>query len=571
MDTAADDIRAEGIVAVIVGIDGYRAVPPLNCATNDAVSLAEVLKKVWAGRHFHVDTLVWPSLEGKPGDAGKSRRTWGIPLPADARSVTREGILEAVRQAAARVKPSDTFLFYFAGHGRLVRDRPCLVTIRDGHTSEGIDYLEIGRIQQAAAECPSDKRMMILDCCQTSRQTSAKFFDRLRALTKGWALLISCSPGERSLEDVVKDDGRGDYLEQGLFTASLVRGLRGDASLRKGESLSLMELAVFACNRVQVESEERLAGALCARDTGQPALSPEVSMVQHPVLLSEAASLGGPLGMVMAPARAVSKQDLRRSLPSGRFPGWWLHFMFGPWPVKFPLKHMFREGAALLYCGAVLLTMLWFGRTLGGIEPLVLAIAAGVGSAVLWWLMAAFAVAANEDGWHSGGYVTAISQFLWHCLMLLGFFAVARGGSGNPAVLTWLAVNLMLILAAVIIFGCNASQSIIALAETIREDERREIREAITIFRQFRSRLFGADFFNLIAMTSARPVVYFIVLILAAAVLCAHTAYTLLSHAGQPDIWVILLRNACGLVFTAWLAVWYDTAFRFLRKEVYKR
>ena len=36
-----------GLSAVIVGIDGYKEMRPLDCAVNDAVYLSGTLKKVW--------------------------------------------------------------------------------------------------------------------------------------------------------------------------------------------------------------------------------------------------------------------------------------------------------------------------------------------------------------------------------------------------------------------------------------------------------------------------------------------------------------------------------------------
>ena len=54
----------EGIIAVIVGIDGYNDLPALHCAVNDAVYLKETLRKVWKDRRVIIKTLIWPSLHG---------------------------------------------------------------------------------------------------------------------------------------------------------------------------------------------------------------------------------------------------------------------------------------------------------------------------------------------------------------------------------------------------------------------------------------------------------------------------------------------------------------------------
>jgi hypothetical protein len=560
------DNMGEGIVAVVVGIDGYKKTP-LRCAVNDAVSLSEVLKKVWAGRHFYLQNLVWAHFgDGVQGMTERYKETWGVDLPKDARGVTRDGILLAVKEAVGKVLPTDTFLFYFAGHGRLIEGKPCLVTICDAETAEGIDFLDVKEIQDAANDCPSRKRVMILDCCQTSGEASVAFFDCLRGLTGDWSIFVSCSPGERSLEDVVSNGPEGDYLEQGLFTASVVRGLRGEAALSRDASLTLMELALFVCNRVQVESEERVAEALCTRGKQQLDSGQNISIFQHPVLLSQAAAIGGPLQMVVAPTRVPSKQDLRRSWPSHKFLEYWRRFMLGNWPIEFSRKHMVREGGALLYAGTMLLTFLWFCRLPFDLESFILTVGVGLGSALLWWAMIPFAVAANEDGWHAGGYVTGISYFLWHCLIcILSYF------SNRPANIIPLGANFFLILLVVIICGCNASQAIIALAEPLRKDQRREIREAITAFRQFRTHIGHIDLFNLVAMVSARPSVYYFVLGLTVLVLAAHTIYVATRFSETPELWIILLRNVFALAITAWQVFWYTAAFQFIRREVYKR
>lgn len=564
------------MVAVVIGIDGYRAERPLRCATNDAVSLSEVLKKVWRQRSLQITTRVWPYRgDGPVGAASGPQEAWGIELPPDAQGVTREGVLSAVREATVNIRPDDTLLFYFAGHGRLVDRSPCLITIGDGCSGDGIDFLRIREIQRAAANCPSPRKVMILDCCQSSDRASEDFFDSLRGLAGDWSILTSCSPGERSLEDVVSDQAGGDYLEQGLFTASLVRGLRGEAALTGDGSVSLMELATFVCQRVQVESKERVEGQVAEALLGRGHVPPAASMYQHPVLLSAVSSLGGPLQTMVAPVEARSKQDLRRRWPSRRFGGYLRRFMWGPWPIEFSRRHMFREGGAFLYAGTLALTLMWFSWLGMGQTQWMIALVGGLGGAVLWWATLAVAVAANEDGWHEGAYVAAISYLLWHGVMLVVLALSMNAGATDPAeqasVLTALAVHLFLIYLIVLVFGCNASYAIIALAEPLRTDQRREIREAITAFRQFRSRAWHVDIFNLLAMVSARPSVYYYVFAVVVLVVAAHTAYVSLSEAAGSGLWIILLRNLFVLVLAAWAVFWYSSAFQFLRREVYKR
>ena len=83
-------MKEEGLVAVIVGIDGYKDVRPLHCTVNDAVYLKETLQKVWKDRKIHIKLLIWPSFNGEQAES--QGKTWGITLPRDAGGVMQKGI-----------------------------------------------------------------------------------------------------------------------------------------------------------------------------------------------------------------------------------------------------------------------------------------------------------------------------------------------------------------------------------------------------------------------------------------------------------------------------------------------
>jgi uncharacterized caspase-like protein len=214
--STTNDKEKEGLIAVIVGIDGYEK-KPLRCAVNDAVYLKETLQKVWEERKVNIKTLIWPSLNEK--QAKNQVETWGIELPKDDGHITGDAILATVCQCAGIAEEADTFLFYFAGHGVLSGQEPALVTAADGSTAKGIEYIKIAEIQQAAAGCASRKKVMILDCCQSpkDKHQRGEEYKNLEELTRGWSILLSSSPGEVSLEDRFFGDSRDDYLQQGYL------------------------------------------------------------------------------------------------------------------------------------------------------------------------------------------------------------------------------------------------------------------------------------------------------------------------------------------------------------------
>jgi hypothetical protein len=197
-----------------------------------------------------------------------------------------------------------------------------------------------------------------------------------------------------------------------------------------------------------------------------------------------------------------------------------------------------------------------------------LAAASLVGSGLLWWLMVPFAVAANEDRWHAGGYVPSAFCLLWHILIFAMFREV---GNATPRAVVSFGFDLFFLTAAVIVCGFNAAQAIVALAEPMREDHRREIRQAIKAFQQFRRRLWGVDLYNYVAMVSARPLLYFLIALVAVGLLIADTVYILYRMDMKPRLWVFLVRNAFALVLVIWQAFWYQAAFQRIQRKVYAR
>jgi len=241
----------QGLIAVVIGIDGYSDLEPLSCAVNDAVAITDTLKKIWSGRKILIETLIWPSKKNTV-----EHHVYGVDIPNTAHHVTKESILKTIRKITENSHETETFIFFFAGHGKLVDGKPSLITIKDPETSSGIEFLNIEEIKKSANSQLKNK-VIILDCCQDTEEEAREFLDNLNENLQGWSIFLSCSPGEQSREDDVDEKGDGDYLQQGLFTASLVEGLRGEAAKTEEETINLFELALFVCNRVQNESQVR--------------------------------------------------------------------------------------------------------------------------------------------------------------------------------------------------------------------------------------------------------------------------------------------------------------------------
>jgi hypothetical protein len=192
-----------------------------------------------------------------------------------------------------------------------------------------------------------------------------------------------------------------------------------------------------------------------------------------------------------------------------------------------------------------------------------------LGSAFLWWITLPFAVAVNEDRWHPGGYLIFIFYLLWHCIITIGFAWLWK--KAGQDIIFSLVLDLFFILVIVAINGCNASQSIIALAETIRPDERREIRQTIRAFQEFKYKILGVGLYNYVPMVAARPALYYFIMGISFLVVGLNTYIVIVSGTTVMSNWMVFLKcNITILVFITWLVLWYASAFYLIQKEVYK-
>jgi hypothetical protein len=356
-----------------------------------------------------------------------------------------------------------------------------------------------------------------------------------------------------------------------------VEGLRGEAVGISG-LVTLADLAYFVGKRVPIEYQERIltmpAAKAVKRNQKQTDTRGTGLESQNPVLLSNAVAMDGPYQVIMAPKIVPVSQKARKKKPGEHFIKKWIKFLWGQWPIKFPLRLEFRF-AALLYAALISLTVL-----VHCFKPLdqtiqLFLLGTSVGSVLIWWISLPFAVAANENQWYLGGYLVSIFYLLWHCLVFIGFAFFCDGQYsivGEHNQLIYMIIDLFFILLGVVAFGCNTSHVIISLAETIRPDERREIRQAIRVFQQFKYKRLGTDFYNCIPMLDIRPDLYLYFGVIAVAVIVFNIYQVMI--AGELEtahMLIFVTRNLFASILVAWLVFWYHSAFKFIQKEVYKR
>ncbi|HWA84372.1 MAG TPA: caspase family protein [Fimbriimonadaceae bacterium] len=126
---------AQADQAVVVGVQEYKpliSASTLGGCVNDAKALQAILER----NHFRVISLF--------NEQG-----------------TRQGILDAIKSVAGRIKPNERFVFYFAGHGR---NNPHEALMPADATSLGND-LTTGELNIAIAAVHAKSRTVILDAC----------------------------------------------------------------------------------------------------------------------------------------------------------------------------------------------------------------------------------------------------------------------------------------------------------------------------------------------------------------------------------------------------------------------
>lgn len=192
--------------AVVIGIDEHADERlRLECAVNDAESVARAIRDAQPREVFSLDLLISP------------------PQDEDATVPNRLKILETVAAVARSAQAGDTVFIYFAGHGIMVGEHPCLVPADARYSGENLDQLiapvlPVADLLKLFAASPCKNRVLVLDCCQTrteeqmnslvsanssvgrsvgwqtGRAVTEQLVESFYRLAWGWSILLSCGP-----------------------------------------------------------------------------------------------------------------------------------------------------------------------------------------------------------------------------------------------------------------------------------------------------------------------------------------------------------------------------------------
>lgn len=202
-------LQNEHIKAILVGVSDYSAyahTADLPLSSNDVELMGRALVQGLRINPFHI----WVNT-------------------SDSGTITRESFLEGIRMFLRDIKPDDILIFYFSGHGTVVKGKHYLL-FSDGP-------LETQSVIDMFSELNVEKRVLFLDSCMSGQyvidrvnvcdESSADHSDWMdRLLSGGTAVFASSRPEERS--------GYNTEFPASLFTTFLWNAMTNRFYLQRG-------------------------------------------------------------------------------------------------------------------------------------------------------------------------------------------------------------------------------------------------------------------------------------------------------------------------------------------------
>lgn len=226
--------------AVIVGVDDYAIgdIPKLKYAVADAKLFSQVLQKSAKVPKDHIRLLTSDSVQ----DGFQPRLT---------------NVMQNLSDLRSKLKPEDTLVFYFAGHGLTVNDQSFLLTEESDNRSEATlrnSSIRNDELTKLFKEASPQNAVIIIDACrnrvsdknkstalQTLSQKLQSSINPYDIARENGSVIFSCDAGERAWEWEAK--------KHGIFSYFLTEGLRQYAADTTGK-VTLKSLAAYVRQEV---------------------------------------------------------------------------------------------------------------------------------------------------------------------------------------------------------------------------------------------------------------------------------------------------------------------------------
>lgn len=186
---------------------GWKELPPLKGANNDARGIGKVLRE--SGSYDAVTVLVDDAKE----PAQLSRR---------------DNVLKSFADLVMRTKDGGSFTVYWSGHGVEVNDKVAFVAAPGADGKPGVWTMD--DLAVAIGKRKINVVLAVDACRKTTPEASKAFLAKLRESAANYLLVTSCQPGELAREAGPSVSARLDEEDKewhGLFTRELLRARYG--------------------------------------------------------------------------------------------------------------------------------------------------------------------------------------------------------------------------------------------------------------------------------------------------------------------------------------------------------
>jgi uncharacterized caspase-like protein len=226
--------RNPDAIAVVIGIDRYRSLPPARYAARDALTM----------RRYASDAL------GVPDD----REHLYVRVDADATGNEFRKIFGESGWLARRAQPQSDIVVYFAGHGASGADRSPLLMPWDADLNYPSETsVALSDIYAALAKLPARTITVYLDACFSgSTRDGAPLAAGARPIVVSIEHPALLRPGMAVFAAAQGAQSAGDLPDQrhGLFSVQLFRALRGAADGDGDRVITVSELESYLTREV---------------------------------------------------------------------------------------------------------------------------------------------------------------------------------------------------------------------------------------------------------------------------------------------------------------------------------
>ena len=173
---------------------------------------------------------------------------------------TKTHIDSVLQQIIKKSKPTDTFVFYYAGHGVLstaeggmsgdyhlvLHDIMRIYEYEDVLNEKGISSKEL---KEYCKNIKAQKQLLVLDACQSG--SAVKEFAMRGSIEEKAIRQLATNTGSTILASALEDQTAKEYrkLGHGLFTYALLKGLEGEADNGDGK-ITVFELSAYLDDKV---------------------------------------------------------------------------------------------------------------------------------------------------------------------------------------------------------------------------------------------------------------------------------------------------------------------------------